>query len=145
MNPDDFEKRLQRQPMRNIPSEWCSEILAAAQQAEQSQHRQRNMQHGSRFTHLFSTLNHQLAALLWPSPKAWAGLAAIWIAILAINHSVGGASQQIADNLTPPSPQAMLALQQQARFSTERPNASEEPAPVVPPPRSDRRDETEAT
>jgi hypothetical protein len=141
MNSNDFEKRLQGQPMRELPSEWRNEILAIAQQAADPQHAARNTRSVS---HFLSTINHQLSTFLWPSPKAWAGLAAVWIAILAINHSVGGASQQIAANLTPPSLQIMLAIQQQVRFSTERPNASEAPSLVLPGPRSERRDETEA-
>src|SRR5437899_3269802 len=137
MNLDDFEKRLHGQPMREIPSEWRSEILAATRQGANTQHAARSTLHAPRS--LLSALNHQLSTLLWPSPKAWAALAALWIVILAVNGSVGGASQQIAENLTPPSPQLMLALQQQARFSAERPNAAEAPSPVVPSPRSDRR------
>ena len=36
MKPDDFEKQLQQQPLRPIPTEWRSEILQAAQIASGS-------------------------------------------------------------------------------------------------------------
>lgn len=94
--------------MREIPSEWRSEILAATHEAAGIGYAPRTTLHASRS--VLSTLNSRLSTLLWPSPKAWAGLAAVWIAILAINASVGGASQQIAENLTPPSPALMLAM-----------------------------------
>jgi anti-sigma factor RsiW len=34
-----------------------------------------------------STLNSQLSTLLWPHPKAWAGLAAVWVLIFAVNFA----------------------------------------------------------
>jgi len=30
MSPDDFEKQLQRQPLRPVPADWCTDILKAA-------------------------------------------------------------------------------------------------------------------
>jgi hypothetical protein len=136
MNNEDFEKRLRGQPMRELPPNWRTDILAAARQATETQY-------ASRIAHFLSTIIHQLSTFLWPSPKAWAGMAAVWIAILVINHFVGGPSQQIAENLTPPSTALMLAVQQQARFSTERPAGGEAPSPILPAPRSDRSDEFE--
>src|SRR2546430_18777 len=112
MNLDDFEKRLQGQRMREIPSEWRNEILSATRQATDIQPATRFTHHASRITYALSTLNHHLSTILWPSPRAWAGLAAIWVIVLAVNHSVTGGSQQIAKHLSPPSPQLILALQQ---------------------------------
>src|ERR1041385_3475074 len=141
MNLDDFERRLQHQSMRNIPPEWRAEILSAAEPAADTRSAQDSPLHARRS--VLSTLNHQLLTILWPSPKAWAGLAAVWVAILAVNSSVGGASQRLAKDLTPP-PKLMLAIQQQERFSADRPAPSEAPPPVRPAPRSERRDETVA-
>ena len=38
MSTDDFEKRLERQPLRQIPGEWREEILSAARQASLAEH-----------------------------------------------------------------------------------------------------------
>jgi hypothetical protein len=70
MNPDDFEKRLQRQPLRKIPSEWRESIL---QEAKSAPHSSPVIRHS-----FLSTLNSTLSTILWPNPKAWAGLAAVW-------------------------------------------------------------------
>src|ERR1041385_4950547 len=74
MNADDFEKRLQRQAMRQIPRAWRGEILTAARRAGVPRP---------------STANSQPAPwwrdLLWPCPQAWAGLAAVWMVILFLN------------------------------------------------------------
>ena len=138
MNTEDFEDRLRRQPMREIPREWRVEILSAAHSAAGRHHAPPTTFHVSRFT---------FHALLWPSPRAWAGLAAIWVVILAVNFSVGGDSQVMAEHLTPPSPRFFLALQEQQRVLAE-PTAPphemldvEPPKSIPPRPRSDRRRE----
>ena len=82
MNTDDFERKLQRQPLRQIPAGWREEILAAATTG-----------HTSRVTrHSF------LSALLWPHPAAWAGLAAIWTLIIAVNFSIRDRSPLVAES-----------------------------------------------
>ncbi|PYK58897.1 MAG: hypothetical protein DME21_14645, partial [Verrucomicrobia bacterium] len=70
MRPEDFEKQLQRQPLRKIPAEWRGEILDAARRAHEPQP---------------SQPASWWRALLWPCPQAWAGLAAVWVLILALN------------------------------------------------------------
>ena len=75
MNPDDFERQLQRQSFRSAPVEWRAEIVAAATAATRPP--------GSRS--IFSRLNAGLSALLWPCPQAWAGLAAVWVVILVVD------------------------------------------------------------
>ena len=78
MNTKDLETRLQRRPLRQIPSEWRGDILSAAERASRPAPR----------VSFLSTLNHQISILLWPHPKAWAGLAAVWILILAVDFSM---------------------------------------------------------
>ena len=105
MNADDFEKRLQRQPLRPVPKGWRAEILSAARNVTDTEHATRS---------LLSTLNAQLSTLLWPSPHAWAGLAAVWVVILAVNFATSGDSQPIAKRVTPFSPEMLMAIQIQA-------------------------------
>jgi len=110
MKPDNFEQELRRQPLRQVPAEWRNEILAAA-----------TARHASRVTrHSFlSTLNAQLLALLWPHPKAWVGLAAVWILILAVDFSARDRSSTAADRSAPPSPETTVELRQRQRLLAE--------------------------
>ena len=90
---EQFEQRLSRQPLRQIPGEWRAEILAAAREAQRP---------GTATRHprsLLSTINHQLSTLLWPHPKAWAGLAAVWVFIFAVNFSMRDKSPGIAEKV----------------------------------------------
>src|ERR1019366_505206 len=114
MKPDDFESRLQRQPLRQMPPDWRAEILAAAREAQAPVH-------ASRITHRswLSTFNHQLSTLFWPHPKAWAGLAAVWIFIFAVNFSLRDPSPRMAEKSAPPSPEVMVALWKQQRMLAE--------------------------
>jgi hypothetical protein len=114
MKPDDFESRLQRQPLRPVPPAWRAEILAAAREAQP-------VHHVSRQPHqsFLSTLNQQLATLLWPHPKAWAGLAAVWIFILAVNFSLRDPAPRVAEKSAPPSPEVIVELRQQQLLLAE--------------------------
>ena len=138
MNPDDFEQRLQRQPLRSIPSEWREEILSHAH----------NAHHASRITHhsFLSTLNAQLSTILWPCPQAWAGLAVVWLVILVFNLATGERATTVATKQPTPSPEMLMALRQQQRLLAELigPNETvvvERPKLFLPQPRSERRDE----
>src|SRR5438093_1514405 len=73
LNSDDFEQRLVRQPPRQIPPEWRTQILSKAYKASHSSRRsQTKADHVSFWRVIISTLNSQPSTLLWPSPKAWA-------------------------------------------------------------------------
>lgn len=139
MSMDDFEQRLQRQPLRPIPTEWRAEILSHANEAPCA----------SRITHhsILSTLNHQLSTILWPCPKAWAGLAAVWLIILTLNLATGERPATVAKRQPPPSPEMLMVLKEQERVLAEllmersEPREAERPKPATPPPRSERRRE----
>ena len=144
MNTEDFEKRLQRQPLRQIPGEWREEILSAAREASLPQHATRTTQHVSPARSLLSTLHHQLLTLLWPHPTAWAGLAAVWLVILGVNLTTRDASTVVAKRAAPVSPQVFMAFQEQERLLSELIGPSEvpvaeRPKPIVPRPRSEGR------
>ena len=139
MKPDDFEKTLQRQPIRQIPTEWRAEILQAARSA------------GDRLPTLepratwLSTLNQRLAAVLWPHPRAWAGLAAAWVLIFALHFAYRDRSPAIARVTAAPSSRLVIALREQNKLLVEligRPEVKEadRPRPSAPQPRSQRRE-----
>lgn len=110
MNHDDFEQELRRQPLRQIPAEWRAEILGAATSHPPSPFARRS---------LFSTLNAQLAAILWPHPAAWAGLAAVWIFIFAVDFSTRDNAAPIAGKLSSPTTEVMVEVRQQQRLLAE--------------------------
>src|SRR4051812_14850115 len=95
MNPDDFEQQLQRQPLRPLPADWRAEILQTAQAAAPQTSASSNPQ---------PARQSFLATLFWPCPQAWAGLAAVWLAILALNFTTTDQSRTLAVTTTPRSP-----------------------------------------
>ncbi len=111
---DDFEQRLQRQSPQQVPPEWRAEILAAARDAQAAQQAPRITSHS-----WLSTINHQLSTLLWPHPKAWAGLAAVWVFILVLNFSMRDKSPARAEKSSPPSPEVIVQLKKQQRMFAE--------------------------
>jgi hypothetical protein len=131
MKPDDFEQKIQRQPLRQIPGGWRGEILSAAKSASCPVPR----------ASFLSTLNHQLSTLLWPHPKAWAGLAAVWVLIFALDFSMRDKSPVVAEKSAPPSPEVIVELKQQQRMLAELIGAREthdaEPQQFFPRPRSE--------
>jgi len=146
MNPDAFEKRLQRQPLRQVPGAWRAETLSAARQSSLPDHASRITHHAPPSPSLLSTLNHQLSTILWPHPKAWAGLAVVWLAILGINLTTRDASQAVAKHAAPVSPQVFMAFQEQERLLSELIGprdapVAERPEPRLPRPRSEARKE----
>ena len=60
-----------------------------------------------------------LSTILWPHPKAWAGLATIWILILAVNFSTRDRTPVIAEKVAPPSPEVVAELRQQKLLFAE--------------------------
>ena len=119
---EQFEQRLRRQTVKTIPVEWRVEILESARDAQAARH-------ASRITHpsFLSTFHHQLSALLWPHPKAWAGLAAVWVIIFAVNFSVRDGSSKLAAKSAPPSPEVVVELKKQQRMFAELVGANEPP------------------
>jgi hypothetical protein len=69
---------------------------------------------------LLSIISAKLSAFLWPHPKAWAGLAAVWVFILVLNVSMrDGAPQREMVKTSPPSPEMIAELKKQQRMFAE--------------------------
>jgi len=137
---DDFEQKLQRQPLRQVPSEWREEILVAADVNRRQVITREEVGRG--FTSA-ATRASWLSTLLWPHPKAWAGLAAIWIVILAADFSARDRSPAMAEKSAPPSPEVMVELRQQQRLLAELIGSrdaqdADRSKPFAPQPRSER-------
>ncbi|HKQ38530.1 MAG TPA: hypothetical protein VJ063_10665 [Verrucomicrobiae bacterium] len=66
---NDFENELKKQPIRRVPEHWRTQILREAGS------RGRSSSHDQPWW----------AALLWPSPKAWATLVAAWMVIIGFS------------------------------------------------------------
>jgi hypothetical protein len=113
MKPDDFEQKLSHQPLRQIPGEWRAEILAATI-SRASRVESRALK--SRWP---STLVIRLSTIFWPHPKAWAGLATVWIFILALNFSTRDNSSRRTEKSVPPSPEMLVELKKQQRLFAE--------------------------
>ena len=121
----DFENRLRRQTLRAIPSEWRREILEAANRAAHADAGGRREPHSfhppTRNQGAFGTAAagfHALssAARLWPGPRAWAALGAVWIAIGAANFSLLEKTEIAVRKPTPPAKEINVALREQQRM-----------------------------
>jgi hypothetical protein len=144
MNHDDFEARLQREPLRQLPGEWREGILSAARQASRPEHAPRTTQPAPASRSWLSSIYSQLSTLLWPHPVAWTGLAAAWLVILGVNLATRDATTRIARHAAPVSPQVFMAFQEQERLLSEligpsEPPVAEPPAARLPKPRSEGR------
>jgi hypothetical protein len=148
--PESFEQRLKRQPLRPLPAEWRKEILAAADEARPVH----SAVAVSRYSTL-SELRRRFVSVLWPHPIAWGGLAAVWILIFVVNISIQDKPAAMAEKVSPPSPEVIGVSPQQQRlyaqlmgFQLTGAGDSSDPdrqKSVAPKPRSERIDfETKA-
>ena len=134
----EFENSLARQPVKQIPPHWRAEILAAADKAQPARH-------GSLLTRdsFLSTINHRLSTIFWPHPKAWAGLAVVWVFIFIIHFSMQDKPSATIARAAPPSTEVLVQLRQQQKLYAElvgihETQDADRPRVIVPRPRSDR-------
>jgi len=131
MKPDEFEQQLQRQPLRSPPEEWRREILEAANAAARARSPACN-----------PPCEPWWREWLWPSPRAWAGLAAAWVIILSLNTARLATPAGVASVSPPPSREMIMALSEQRREFAELLGDAQEKSPVTKPapprPRSER-------
>jgi hypothetical protein len=108
MNSDDFEKRIQRQSLRQIPREWREEILQAARAVSTADP-------SAKRPAVFANLSSYFWTLLRLHPKTWATLAAVWITIVAMNFYCADKTTARAQKVSPPTREMILVLQNQRR------------------------------
>ncbi len=139
MSPEEFEKQLKQRPVRQMPAEWRAEILSAAKAAGSES----RVQAGGKSVSIWTMLKGWVVAGLELKPKALAGLAALWVAILALHFSTHDDSN-VAISRTPVSKQVITEVREQRQYFAElaglrqTPDA-EPPRPSLPKPRSESR------
>ena len=133
---DEFEKRLQRQPMRQTPSAWRKEILSAARKSAATPDEPRTAIDG-----WFSGWIRAFVAFGRAPRIAWGGLATAWLIILALDFSGGPESVTPATTSSVATDQTRQALKQKQLLLAELAGPVETQPVVRPPrPRSQRRD-----
>ena len=138
---EQFEQRVSGQPLRAVPSAWRGEILATARAARAESVATVAEPVGREPWR--ALLRRQLVALLWPHPKAWAGLAAVWVGIIALNISTHEAAPRMAEKSVTPSPEMVVELKKQQRMFAELVGSydtmeADRPRVFAPRPRSER-------
>jgi len=108
---NNFEQKLQRQALRQIPAEWREEILREGRRAAVPEI-------GDADTASLPNRSW-LSNIFWPHPKAWAGLSAIWVFIFVLNFSIHDKAPVVAEKTSPPSPEVVAELKQQRLMLAE--------------------------
>ncbi len=142
MDKDDFERRLERLPWRQVHTDWRGEILNPTQIARRSDVRGRSGNAGPPWAHPLDGLKSLISASFWPSPKAWAGLAMTWLALLTINHFTTSTPATSALAGHRQAPEALMVRREEQRLLVEllgpvqAPATADRPKPSGPQPRS---------
>ena len=133
---EQFERRLSHQPLGQVPAEWRTEIVGRASSLSPSV-KAKKIETGKMPVLLLICRD-----LLWPHPRAWAGLAAVWIFIFVLNFSMRDTAPVMAERAAPPSPEVIVELKQQQRMLAELIGAGQareaEVPRFLPQPRSER-------
>ena len=129
---NEFERKLERQPLRPIPREWKEEIFAALDRERQPVS-SRDGSESERFGRnaaivesrrlLRFQVSHSWREWLWPSPAAWAALLALWAGLLALYFSAPHTRATVATQPAAPLNSAprgsLLAFQTQHGLAAE--------------------------
>ena len=120
---EQFEQRLQRQPLAHIPPAWRAEILGAMRAAAA------NTQASPATTPLpRSSLFQVFSMWLWPHPAAWTGLAALWVLAFGLNLATREPARLVvARPSRVPSPEIQEMLKQQGQMFAELVGPIEKP------------------
>ncbi len=96
MNADELEKRIAELPETKVPAGWRQEILRATQRVRPEGIEQ------------VAYKDSWWWKILWPSPWAWGGTAAVWAVIVILNsYALDGSGQ--SDLARVPLPSAALS------------------------------------
>jgi hypothetical protein len=106
----DFENHLGKQPIKPVPADWKNDILREAHRSAPQQVRDASA---------FESLRNWLRDLLWPSPAAWGGLAALWAVLLAIGSIPAGENAEMLGSSTPLTPRQVELVKQQKEWLRE--------------------------
>src|SRR5436190_24093985 len=109
MNTDNFEKQLQRQPLRQVPGDWREDILRTARAGVPAAQGGVLVRAGVKLWR----------ELIWPCRHAWSGLAALWIVIAVIHAGMSGSSHDVAPMQAASFPARFEALEEQQRVLAE--------------------------
>ena len=125
---DQFEQRLRRQPVKKVPADWRADILRAAQ-VVQPREEAAASEPLRRSSNWYSIIGRELMLSLWPNSKVWAGLAAVWVLIAALNLSTRDSSPAptLAEKPLPATPERIAELKQQQRMFAELAGLNEMP------------------
>lgn len=144
MNPEEFESRLQRMPLKQPPGEWREEILAAASTVAADVNQRTSSVRELKFA---ATWQQRLRDLFWPHPVAWGAMAAVWLVIgvvqLALHEPTSGSSRVYV--AASPGVPTVMELQKELLTAWNEPSAKPKAKPEAPlPPQSciERRRET---
>jgi hypothetical protein len=132
---NEFEDQLKSRSLRQIPEQWRTEILRAAQNEAQATASNASVEE----------VTSWWRALLWPCPQAWAGMAAVWIVVFCLNFSSQepSAPKLAKTKPAPISPETYMALREQRRLYSELVGSPPvEIAMPVPRPRAEMKIET---
>ncbi len=136
----EFERRLQGHPQPRLPATWRTEILSAARAAASRQ------AVAAERSPAKSPVSLWLTGWLWPSPRAWAGLAAAWLVVLALDLGSREPSPgESARRAAPVSAESREMLREQGELLAELAGPRHSAEAIKPPlaqPRSQRREET---
>jgi hypothetical protein len=121
----DFEKQLQGQPLRELPRDWRAEILAAASVPSPSSLRPVHPGLGDA-----ASLGGSFSA--WPSLRAWAALAAVWVVIFLL-HFIAPDEPRLARNSPAMTMQSFAILHEQTLMMAQLLGQTDPADPGQPP------------
>jgi hypothetical protein len=122
----EFEKHLQGQPLRGLPRDWRAEILSAAAAA-----RPVGLQPVRQSLGDSGSPGQGMST--WPSLRAWAALAAVWLVIFLL-HVAAPDEPRLARNTPAMTMQSFAILHEQTLMMAQFPGQTEAGEPPVAPP-----------
>ncbi len=108
---NEFEQRLRQVPLKPVPPEWRAEILAAAGQLTPDCSGPAPLSWRARWLAGWHSL-------FWPHPRAWAGLAVVWVVIAGLHVSQSD-DAPVVEQSAASTPERLADLRQQQQMLVE--------------------------